>query len=354
MIDNEHVLSDEVFAMAVAALSQGKNWVAYNEDVYFLEREDVYFFTKESAAITYSTNDIMHYKIIQARSVDELMRQITYGANVEKFLLNKSFIMNEKNYDYLANQLKYTGFGEGLQQPLKEKMDLQEKDFTLNFQKSFGKDEVAATLHFKKSEETEMYFFNRYSTTLKNEKFPDPLTQTFYINPKQENITLKEAYNLLSGRAVHKELSNKEGERYKAWLQIDFKDTDAGGNHKMKQFHQNYGYDMTVVLASYPIKELKQDENKQKLIESLERGNRQSVTMDLGGKESKMFIEASPQFKSMNLFDADMKRMTKMNLTEMKNSQEQTMKVAHKQGVENDGGTVEPKKKGGKRKQKID
>lgn len=33
--------------------------------------------------------------------------------------------MNEKNFEYLRSQVKYTGFGEGLDNELKEKMQQQ-------------------------------------------------------------------------------------------------------------------------------------------------------------------------------------------------------------------------------------
>ena len=206
--------------------------------------------------------------------------------------------MNEKNYDYLSSQLKYTGFGEELQGQLKEKLEKQEPQFVLTLQKAYGKDETTATLHFRKSDETDMYFFNRYTMTLKNEQHPDAIKQTFYINPKEDNITLKEAYNLMSGRAIAKEMTTREGEKYNAWVQINFKETEANGNFKMRQFHENYGYDLKAVLSSYPINELASEQQKQRLVESLERGNRQQVTMMLGGGDVKIHIEANPQFKT--------------------------------------------------------
>jgi hypothetical protein len=52
-----------------------------------------------------------------------------------------------------------------------------------------------------------MYFFNKYDASLQAKD----MAQTFYIN-KGSGITAKEAYNLMEGRAVHKELENKEGE----------------------------------------------------------------------------------------------------------------------------------------------
>ena len=60
----------------------------------------------------------------------------------------------------------------------------------------------------------------------------------------------------MNGRAVNKDLTTKEGQKYNAWVQMDFKDTDSNGNFKMKQFHENYGYNIEQALAKLPIKEL--------------------------------------------------------------------------------------------------
>ena len=59
---------------------------------------------------------------------------------------------------------------------------LDKIDFQLNHTQKFGKDEVSATLHFKKSNDSEMYFFNKYDAALKPEKEADAIQQTFYIN----------------------------------------------------------------------------------------------------------------------------------------------------------------------------
>lgn len=200
-----------------------------------------------------------------------------------------------------------------------------------------------------------MYFFNRYSLVLKNEQHPEPLKQTFYIGNKNDNISLKEAYNLMSGRAVHKELSNKEGEKYNAWMQIDFKETDANGNYKMKQFHQNYKYDLPAILGNHPIKEMSNETDKQRLIESLQRGNRQSVTLTVHGSEQKVFIEAAPQFKSLNFYEASGQRIRTDQLYE-RNEQNQSLKQDEKKqsmkqkNNDNDEAAPEPSQKKAKRK----
>ncbi len=216
--------------------------------------------------------------------------------------------MNQKNFDYLKDQVKYTGFGDAIENELKEKMQKQTPEFLILHNAKFGNDATVATLHFKKSDQSDMYFFNRYNVSLKQEQSPDVIEQTFYIN-KGNNITLKEAYNLMSGRAINKDLTNKEGQIYNAWLQMDFKQTDNSGNYKLQQFHQNYGYDLETVLTKHSIKELNNEQDKNRLIESLQRGNKQSVTFLENGSEQKRLIEANPQFKIINIYDGNMQRV---------------------------------------------
>ncbi len=154
----------------------------------------------------------------------------------------------------------------------KSKLKHKETGNTADYELEIGKDTAVATLHFKKGNDSNMYFFNRYQVQLNNDKQDVNATQMFYIN-KGSSITLKEGYNLLAGRAVHKTLTNKKNEKYGAWVQLDFKNTTANGNYQMKQFHQNYGYDLEKVLAKYLIKELSDEQSKKQLVSSIERGN---------------------------------------------------------------------------------
>ena len=239
--------------------------------------------------------------------------------------------MNEKNYEYLTEQLKRTGFEDTLNEELRSNMEKQNPEFTLNMQKSYGTDDVKATLHFKKSDEADMFFFNKYDLQLKKEN-SEAIQQTFYPN---KNITLKEGYNLLDGRAVHKTLTNKEGEKYQAWLQLDFKDNTDSGNFKMKQYHHNYGFDLEQTLAKYPIKELQNEKFKESLIRSLERGNLQSVTFLINGAEQKIFLMTNPAFKALSAYDENGKKIKLSDVIQSQkegqvikpeNTQQQSMK----------------------------
>lgn len=208
--------------------------------------------------------------------------------------------MNEKNLEYLTNSLKYLGFGENLNEALKAAIVEGKKEFTLSLQTEMARQPFSATLHFRRSDNTDTYFFNKWDAELKNEV--GKMQQTFYIS-KGSGITLKEGFNLLEGRAVHKELTGKEGQKYAAWLQLDRSVVDKDGNNKLKQYHQNYGYNLEETLAKFPIKELAHNEQKEKLLYSLQKGNRPSVTLEKNGFAEKLYIEAAPQFKSLNVYD---------------------------------------------------
>ncbi len=234
--------------------------------------------------------------------------------------------MNEKNYEYLKEQLKNTGFGDTFNADLANKMSQGAPEFQLAQKKTFGKEDVITTLHFKKGNDADMYFFNRYDLQLLNEKQELKARQMFYIN-KGSSITLKEGYNLLEGRAVHKALTNKQDEKYGAWLQLDFKSTTQNGNYVIKQYHQNFGYDLEKVLAKYPIKELADEQHKQQLIKSLERGNLQAATFEIAGKEERLFITPNVAFKSLSAYNQAGQRVS---LKDLLQNQEQSIKQEQK------------------------
>ena len=267
--------------------------------------------------------------------------------------------MNQENFDYLKKQVMYTGFGEGLENELKEKMEKQESSFQIKHVRNFGKDETESTLHFRKSDSADRYFLNSYDVALKQEKANEALTQTFYLG-KANNYSLKEAYNLMSGRAVNKELEklNKvgegesarfepNGEKYNAWVQMDFKNTDQNGNYKLKYFHENFKYNLEETLAKYPIKELAIEDQKQDLMKSLQKGNRQSVTFIEDGQERKRFIEAKPEFKTITVYDGNMKRIRQDNKESA--GQSTTQESKQKQDVKTD---ISDETKNGQKKTK--
>jgi hypothetical protein len=268
---------------------------------------------------------------------------------VDDFIKFKTESMNEKNFDYLKDNIKYHGFGETLNSLLEEQLKKGAAEFSLPFKAEVNKHEVEATLHFKKSDTTDMYFFNKYDTRLKNER-DETMAQTFYLN-NGSGVTLKEAYNLLNGRAVHKELINKEDQKYKAWIQLDFSAKDKHGNYERKQYHENYGYDLKEALSYYPLKEMMKEDAMKDLLKSLEKGNVQMVTMEIAGKDVKVFIEANPQYKGVNLYDNKMQRLEKDQRAELmkKTAMKEEPSKGQTQGLAGEDKEGKKQGKGGKK-----
>jgi hypothetical protein len=225
--------------------------------------------------------------------------------------------MNEKNFEYLKDQLKYTGFGEALEIELKEKLKQGQPSFTL-YHETYPEDRVArATLTFNKAKDSDMYFFNSYKVEMQKENISDSLEHTFYV-AKSGSITMKEAQNLMMGRAINKDMFTKEGQGYNGWLEMDFKQSDDKGNFKLKLYHENYGYNLQEALSRYSIKELGNQSMKEDLLRSLKKGNLQGVTFLKDGKEIKCFIQANPQFKTISIYDSELKKIDNKHFRDIK------------------------------------
>jgi len=276
----------------------------------------------------------------------------------------KQVVMNDKNYEYLKEQVMYTGFREIPSDDLRAQMALGKKEFELKMDKTYGEDKVSVTLKFSRSDKSDLYFFNQYDVELLKQGEKEPMKQTFFINRRGSSITLKEAYNLLKGRAVHKTLTSKDDQKYDTWLQMDFKNTTEKGNFKMHQYSDKYGFDLEATLGKYPIKELETQQYKDALIDSIRKGNRQSVTFVKDGVEIKRFVEATPQFKGINFYDENnLHRVTESKAQSREEQQENAQKQdkSNQKSQQNKGtndkqtkneiaGEIGTKKKVGRRK----
>jgi hypothetical protein len=219
--------------------------------------------------------------------------------------------MNEQNVKFLEDSLFYLGFGEKLNEPLEAAMQQGNPEFQLQLTHEYAvpgtgqqsespaKDKMDYELNFKRGKDSDMYFFNSYKAKLATPQ-NETREQLFYVN-KNKGVTAKEAYNLLSGRAVNKNLVNKGGERYNAWLQLDFSGKDEHGNYLNKVYHENYDYKLEDALSRLPLKN--QKDGSENLISSLKKGNLSPVTFSEDGKDIKRYLAANPKYKSMDVYD---------------------------------------------------
>lgn len=369
-MNNEHPIADEVLDLVNIALLKGENYMAYNNSLYFIDKSDVYFFKTKNEADDFAENSISdrdNYAVLRTNSIRDVLAQIPYGEKLSRQLnldpdanglynkdgnaftdalidhfesqqlslfdkQLKTNFMNNENLQYLTDNIKYMGFGETLKAELERNMGEGKGEFQLHFKAEINKKPFEATLNFRKSDSTDMYFFNNYNASLEKSN-GEKNEQTFYLN-KGKGVTAKEAYNLLDGRAVHKDLTTKEGQPYKAWIQLDFENKDKNNNFEVRQFHENYGYDLKAAVEKFAVVELNDPEKSKALMQSLEKGNVQSVTIEKDGNSHKMFMEADPQYKKVTMYDSNMKMVAKESLEQYKSGIDKGSKEV-KAGQEN-------------------
>ena len=219
--------------------------------------------------------------------------------------------MNKENLLFLKDALKNLGFDAdgSLNDQLEQSVSRSLKEFQIYTETIFEEDsKMEACLYFRRAGEHDLYFFNKYDALL---RYPDRpgshRVQIFFIN-KGRGITFKEAFNLLSGRAVYKEdLMSLDGEKYKAWLELKLEEEKRGEYYGVRQYRDRYGYNLEKVLEKYSIQELQQENTKMALTQSLKGGDKILVTFNTVSGKRLMNIEANPRYKTINIYPSPTK-----------------------------------------------
>ena len=212
--------------------------------------------------------------------------------------------MNANNLEFLKNTLERMDFPAEIGVKLQTEVDVKEQkpEIKLVHEHSRYNETVQFDLNFRKSDTSDMYFFNSYQATLKTGNEAHDKTQEFRIR-NGNNMGMDEAFNLVAGRAVQKSMVNGDGDAYQAWLKVDFSQKDNYGNHKVEQFSERYGYNLEKALDKFPIVELSNPEARKELLESLKAGNSAAVSFTKDGKEATLFVEANPRLRTINIKD---------------------------------------------------
>ncbi len=96
------------------------------------------------------------------------------------------------------------------------------------------------------------------------------------------------------------------GETYFSWRGLDFKQSDGHGNFMPKTMFWNHEKE----LVRYPIAELAEQYDHQRLLASLEKGNKANVTIIRDDKEIKATVAANPRTMSFDFYDASGRAMS--------------------------------------------
>lgn len=247
-----------------------------------------------------------------------LLRRLLVAPVKEQIVIRHDNRKTEENSQALHQQVQRAGFPD-LSAKIDEQIKQGQQQFYIPVSYYINdKERLDHQVSFVK-DQSGLYQFEGYKTTLHNESKPDERRQQYFSMHNGYNVNTTEAYNLLSGRCI---------QNGGTWMQLDFNDKDAQGNFRVKQFHSDYGYDLDKVLQQLPLKELLNKGEADKLQEALKNGNRISVSFVKDGNEQRFYIEANPQFKSVNIYDEHSRKITLH--TALGNKTMDAMKVTHK------------------------
>ncbi|MBB6327648.1 hypothetical protein FHS59_003291 [Algoriphagus iocasae] len=237
--------------------------------------------------------------------------------------------MENNNLEFLKKNLKFLGFGTSLNAALEAKVSERQEFFKIGVSADFnsrqkdgsqGRDKVNYELNFSRSSKPYHYFLDSVKVTLN-----DQIQNTFSYG-KGNDVTAKEAYNLLRGASIHKkailnrQMDNKlltsgevgqvkegSGEKIESiWIKLDFEKLNEQGNFSYKKFYPDYGFNLEPELSRFPIKELVNAQEREMLISSLGRGNTQMATLETGHS---VMIEVDPENKKIQFYDMDFKKL---------------------------------------------
>jgi hypothetical protein len=229
-----------------------------------------------------------------------LIRKLVVAPLIDQIAVRNDVNEEQKNNQALYDQVQRVGFKD-LSNQIDQEIKQGHEQFTIPISYYINeKERLHHELSFAK-DHSGQYQFEGYKTTLQKESNPEENRSQYFKVQQKSSINISEAYNLLAGRAIQKEGS---------WTQLDLNDKDVNGNHRIKEFHSGYGYNLERAVQELPLKELSNKTNACKLQNALRQGNRELVTLLKNGKEHQFYIEANPQFKSVNIYDGHSKKIT--------------------------------------------
>ena len=220
----------------------------------------------------------------------------------------------QKEFDqveYLKNQLKYLGFGEGekLHKDLEKGIKSKNQQFEIKTtsDKALPENKVDFTLKFNKTDSGGI-FLNSYNAKLTNEK-NEEISHNFPVN-RENTFTAKEAINLLEGRSVKIEFHNpKSDQQETAFVQFNFDEPKTEkGNYLFQNFYKNYGVEADKIVEKSNLI-FDKPEYKENTIKSLEKGNIVKVKFEQDDKVIEGKAILNPQNRNLKLYDSDMNRI---------------------------------------------
>ena len=233
--------------------------------------------------------------------------------------------LSEKQFtqlNYLKSQVKYLGLGEDpkMHKDLENAVLSPENKTSVRIEynhpdKLMKGNSATFDLNISKSEQGGV-FLNSYRANLTT-KNGEERSQTFKVQ-KENNITAKEAINLLEGRSVkieHDMVDSETGElsRTESFIKLNMKEPKTEyGNYKYEWYNKGYGVDVDSIMQKSNLV-FADDTQRERTKKHLEKGNITQATFMHENRQVQGFVILNPQWKSLNLYDSSMNRLTTQN-----------------------------------------
>ena len=224
--------------------------------------------------------------------------------------------------NYLKNQVKYLGLGEDpkLHKDLENAVLSPENKTSVRVEynhpdKLMKGNTATFDLNIAKTEQGGV-FLNSYRANLTT-KNGEERSQAFKVQ-KENNITAKEAINLLEGRSVkieHDMVNKETGElsRTESFIKLNMKEPKTEyGNYKYEWYNKGYGVDVDNIMQKSNLV-FADDIQRERTKKHLEKGNITQATFMHENRQVQGFAVLNPQWKSLNLYDSSMNRLTTQN-----------------------------------------
>ncbi|MEE3724521.1 hypothetical protein V2H21_03990 [Riemerella anatipestifer] len=221
----------------------------------------------------------------------------------------------EEVIGYLKNQLMYLGFGKDeklhkdLEKGVLETQNGEKFQIAIKYDKVLEGNEAHFIINFHKSEQGGVYL-NSFKGVLKEGNTGEERIHSFGAN----KFTAKEAINLLEGRAVKTQFTNKlTNEQDDVFVKLKLKEEkNEFGNYQIQIYNKGYGINIEDIVnkSQLVFDGENAEEIKELVIKSLEKGNVVNVKFrNDDNKEMQGKAIFNPQYKTINLYDEQMNRI---------------------------------------------
>lgn len=238
-------------------------------------------------------------KMLYPNLLMRLLRKIIVNPLRSRISAKKDADKVNENSRLLHEEVQRIGFPD-LSYKIKQQIETDGENFQIPVSYYINeKEKISNELSFSKGSNGQ-YYFDGFRSTLTNNLKPEESREHFFRNAPNLNFSLNNTSNLLSGRSVQHNGS---------WFQLDFNDRDIKGSYHLKEFRPGYGYDLEKAIKTLPFKKMPNQSEADKLKESLKQGAKVPVFLMQNGNEYRFYIEANPQFKSVNIYDQNSRKV---------------------------------------------